>query len=185
MKRTETSLPGVCLIQPSILKDERGFFFESYSQKKFEAIGIHDTFVQDNHSKSVQGTLRGLHYQLEHPQSKLCRVIQGSVLDVVVDIRVGSPTFGKYAAAVLSDENRVEIYIPPGFAHGFVVLSETAEFLYKCNDFYYPEDERGIAWDDPEIGIDWGVVDPIISAKDRRHSHLSLVPAQHLPKFQN
>ncbi|HEY6331046.1 MAG TPA: dTDP-4-dehydrorhamnose 3,5-epimerase, partial [Blastocatellia bacterium] len=126
-----------------------------------------------------------LHYQLEHPQSKLCRVIQGMVLDVVVDIRVGSPTFGKYAAEVLSDENRAEIYIPPGFAHGFAVLSETAEFLYKCNDFYYPEDERGIAWDDPEIGIDWRVADPIISAKDRRHRKLSLVPIPELPRFRD
>jgi dTDP-4-dehydrorhamnose 3,5-epimerase len=185
MKRTETSLPGVCLIEPSIFKDERGFFFESYSKKKFEAVGIYDAFVQDNHSKSIQGTLRGLHYQLEHPQSKLCRVIKGGVLDVVVDVRLGSPSFGKYAAAVLSDENRVEIYIPPGFAHGFAVISETAEFLYKCDDFYYPEDERGIAWDDPEIGIEWGVVDPIISAKDRRHTRLSLVSPQYLPRFQN
>jgi len=183
MKRTETSLAGVCLIEPSVMRDERGFFFESYNKEKFEAIGIHDTFVQDNHSKSISKTLRGLHYQLEHPQSKLCRVIQGKVLDVVVDIRAGSPNFGKYATAVLSDDNRVEIYIPAGFAHGFAVLSETAEFLYKCSDFYYPKDERGVAWDDPEIGIDWGITDPIISAKDSRNRKLSFIPPDELPQY--
>jgi len=183
MKRCETSLPGVCLIQPDIMKDDRGFFFESYHKRKFEEIGINDVFVQDNHSKSVRGTLRGLHYQLNYPQSKLCRVIKGEVLDIVVDIRVGSPTFGQHLSVTLSDENRTEIYVPSGFAHGFAVMSETAEFLYKCGEFYDPKDERGIAWNDPEIGIDWGLTSPIISAKDQRHRKLSMVPHDELPTY--
>jgi len=165
------------------LRDERGFFFESYNKAKFAAIGVDDVFVQDNHSKSVRGTLRGLHYQLKYPQSKLCRVVQGRVLDVVVDIRAGSPTFGRYATAELSDENRSEIYIPRGFAHGFAVLSDSAEFLYKCSEFYHPEDERGVAWNDPEIGIDWGIIDPIVSAKDSRHRRLSSIPPEELPRY--
>ena len=171
------------MIEPQILRDERGFFFESYNKAKFAAIGVDDVFVQDNHSKSVRGTLRGLHYQLKFPQSKLCRVVQGRVLDVVVDIRAGSPTFGRYATAELSDENRSEIYIPRGFAHGFAVLSDSAEFLYKCSEFYHPEDERGVAWNDPEIGIDWGIIDPIVSAKDSRHRMLSSIPIEELPEF--
>jgi dTDP-4-dehydrorhamnose 3,5-epimerase len=183
MKRIETSLPGVCLIEPTILKDERGFFLESYHKYKFEEIGITDAFVQDNHSKSVRGTLRGLHYQLKHPQSKLCRVIQGEVLDVAVDIRRGSAMFGKYMSTVLSEDNRREIYIPRGFAHGFVVLSETAEFLYKCDECYDPQDERGIAWNDPEIGIDWGLTNPTISAKDKLHRNLSALPSEDLPQY--
>ena len=171
------------MIEPQILRDERGFFFESYNKAKFAAIGVDDVFVQDNHSKSVRGTLRGLHYQLKYPQSKLCRVVQGRVLDVVVDIRAGSPTFGRYATAELSDENRSEIYIPRGFAHGFAVLSDSAEFLYKCSEFYHPEDERGVAWNDPEIGIDWGIIDPIVSAKDSRHRRLSSIPPEELPRY--
>lgn len=171
------------MIEPQILRDERGFFFESYNKAKFAAIGVDDVFVQDNHSKSVRGTLRGLHYQLKFPQSKLCRVVQGRVLDVVVDIRAGSPTFGRYATAELSDENRSEIYIPRGFAHGFAVLSDSAEFLYKCSEFYHPEDERGVAWNDPEIGIDWGIIDPIVSAKDSRHRRLSSIPPEELPRY--
>ena len=165
------------------MRDERGFFFESYNKAKFAAIGVDDVFVQDNHSKSVRGTLRGLHYQLKYPQSKLCRVVQGRVLDVVVDIRAGSPTFGRYATAELSDENRSEIYIPRGFAHGFAVLSDSAEFLYKCSEFYHPEDERGVVWNDPEIGIDWGIIDPIVSAKDSRHRRLSSIPPEELPRY--
>jgi dTDP-4-dehydrorhamnose 3,5-epimerase len=183
MKRIETSLPGVCLIEPEVHGDERGFFFESYHRLKFAEMGITDDFVQDNHSKSVKGTLRGLHYQLHHPQSKLCRVVEGVVLDVVLDIRRGSPHFGKCERAVLSAENKRLIYIPEGFAHGFVVLSETAEFLYKCSDFYYREDERGVAWDDPEIGIDWGVRDPILSDRDRQHPRLSIISLEDLPGF--
>src|SRR5262249_42005096 len=130
---------------------------------------------------SVRGTLRGLHYQVEHPQAKLCRVVQGEVLDVVVDIRPGSPTFGRHERALLSAENRRQIYIPAGLAHGFLVLSEAAEFLYKCSDFYYPELERGIAWDDPDLGIDWGIQRPILSGRDSRHPRLAEVNRADLP----
>ncbi|HEY9233347.1 MAG TPA: dTDP-4-dehydrorhamnose 3,5-epimerase, partial [Blastocatellia bacterium] len=135
MKRIDTALPGVCLIEPEVWLDARGFFFESYQEMRFAELGIRDRFVQDNHARSVQGTLRGLHYQISRPQAKLCRVVQGAVLDVVVDVRCGSPTFGRHIAEVLSAENLRMVYVPPGFAHGYAVLSETAEFLYKCSDF--------------------------------------------------
>ena len=181
MKRIETSLPGVCLIEPSVFEDTRGFFFESYHEIKFAEIGITDRFVQDNHARSVKHTLRGLHYQIRNPQSKLCRVIEGEVLDVVVDIRPGSPGFGKWESAVLSAANRRQIYVPPGYAHGYVVLSEAAEFLYKCGDFYRPEFERGVFWNDPEIGIEWGVDEPILSEKDRRNPLLSAIAQNDLP----
>jgi len=173
MRRVETALPGVCLIEPDVLGDSRGFFFESYHRAKLLELNITDQFVQDNHSKSVKGTLRGLHYQVQYPQSKLCRVIQGEVLDVAVDVRQESPNFGKWVSAILSDENKRQIYIPKGFAHGFLVLSETAEFLYKCDEFYHPEDEQGIAWDDSTLGIQWGIRDPILSRKDLQNRTLS------------
>ena len=184
MKRIDTSLPGTFLIEPTVFGDERGFFFESYHEAKFARMGMTDRFVQDNHSRSVKGTLRGLHYQLKRPQAKLCRVIQGEVLDVVVDIRRGSPHFGKYERMVLSAENKRLIFVPAGFAHGFLVLSETAEFLYKCSDFYDQDDERGVAWNDPDIGIDWGIEHPILSAKDGRNPPLSRVPPEDLPEFR-
>ena len=183
MKRTDTSLPGVCLIEPRVFEDERGFFFESYNELRFAEIGILDHFVQDNHSRSVRNTLRGLHYQVKHPQAKLCRVIQGEVLDVVVDVRRGSPTFGKWESGLLSAENKLQMYVPPGFAHGYLVLSETAEFLYKCSDFYRPEYERGVAWYDPAIGINWGVRDPILSPKDARSPELSGIAPDDLPDY--
>jgi dTDP-4-dehydrorhamnose 3,5-epimerase len=163
--------------------DKRGFFFESYHEKKFAELGITTRFVQDNHSKSVKDTLRGLHYQLARPQAKLCRVVYGEVLDVAVDIRRGSPYFGSHVATRLSAENKLQIYVPEGFAHGYLVLSETAEFLYKCNEFYHPEDERGIAWDDPVIGIDWGMTAPILSKRDTLHRSLSKVDPESLPKY--
>jgi dTDP-4-dehydrorhamnose 3,5-epimerase len=184
MKRLDTSLRGVFLIEPTVFSDERGFFYESYHKAKFAEIGIRGEFVQDNHSKSAKGTLRGLHYQLGHPQAKLCRVVYGDVLDAVVDIRRGSPTFGRSLSTVLSADNKRLIYIPAGFAHGFLVLSETAEFLYKCDDFYYPAEERGIAWSDPDLGIEWGIDDPIISGKDKLHPRLSAVPSEHLPVYR-
>jgi dTDP-4-dehydrorhamnose 3,5-epimerase len=184
MRRIKTSLPGVYLIEPTLFEDERGFFFESYHQDKFAQLGVKDCFVQDNHAKSVKHTLRGLHYQIEHTQAKLCRVIQGEVLDVVVDIRRGSPHFGKWESGVLSAENKRQMYVPPGFAHGYVVLSETAEFLYKCSDFYYPEHERGVAWNDPEIGVSWGVENPILSARDRKSPRLSEIPPANLPPYE-
>jgi dTDP-4-dehydrorhamnose 3,5-epimerase len=183
MKKIETAIEGLFLIEPSLYRDERGFFFESYHQEKFSEMGITSRFVQDNHSKSVKGTLRGLHYQIAQPQAKLCRVIQGAVLDVAVDIRRGSPWFGKYVSTILSDENHQQIYIPEGFAHGYLVLTETAEFLYKCNNFYSPEYERGVLWNDPEIAIDWDVEAPILSAKDRQHLPLARIAAADLPLF--
>ena len=184
MKRTETSLPGVCLIEPSVFEDDRGFFFESYHETKFGELGIRDRFVQDNHARSVRHTLRGLHYQVRHPQAKLCRVIQGEVLDVVVDVRHGSPHFGKWESGILSAQNKLEMYVPAGFAHGYLVLSESAEFLYKCSDFYYPEYERGVLWNDPEIGINWGVQGPILSDKDRRNPPLSGISLKELPEYR-
>ena len=184
MKRIETTLPGVVIIDPTVFKDERGFFFESYQEMKFAEIGIKDRFVQDNHSKSIKGTLRGLHYQIARAQSKLCRVIQGEVLDVVVDVRRGSPSFGKHTSIVLSAENKRQIYIPAGFAHGYLVLSETAEFLYKCSDFYFPEHERGVIWNDPEIAINWNIQSPLLSAKDRAHPMLSKIVPGDLPGYE-
>jgi dTDP-4-dehydrorhamnose 3,5-epimerase len=183
MKRNETSIPGLCLIEPAVHEDDRGFFFESYNEEKLARLGIATSFVQDNHSKSVKDTLRGLHYQLDHPQAKLCRVVCGEVLDVAVDIRRGSPYFGSHVSTILSAENRLQIYIPEGFAHGYLVLSETAQFLYKCSDFYYPGDDRGIAWDDPDIAVRWGVKAPVLSPKDRLHKALSRVPVDDLPKY--
>ena len=183
MKRIETSLPGVCLIEPSVLEDERGFFFESYQEIKFAEIGIRDRFVQDNHARSIKDTLRGLHYQIKRPQAKLCRVIHGEVLDVVVDIRPGSPHFGKWESALLSAQNKRQLYLPPGFAHGYLVLSDTAEFLYKCSDFYHPECERGVAWNDPDIGIRWSVTRPILSRKDRDNPLLINIAPGDLPEF--
>lgn len=183
MKRIETSLPGVCLLEPRVFGDARGFFLESYNEVKFRDLGITSRFVQDNHSKSVRGTLRGLHYQLQHPQAKLCRVVAGEVLDIVVDVRRGSPHFGQWFGAILSEENKLQIFVPAGFAHGFVVRSETAEFLYKCDDFYAPGGERGIAWDDPELSIDWDVENPLLSAKDSCNPLLSAVAPANLPLY--
>jgi dTDP-4-dehydrorhamnose 3,5-epimerase len=183
MKRIVTALPSVCLIEPTVFRDERGFFFESYQEKRFADLGITDHFVQDNHARSVKGTLRGLHYQVARPQAKLCRVVQGEVLDVVVDLRRGSPDFGRHITAVLSAENQLMVYVPAGFAHGYLVLSETAEFLYKCSDYYSPQDERGLIWNDSTVGIRWGIEQPILSAKDRRHPPLAAISPEDLPAF--
>jgi dTDP-4-dehydrorhamnose 3,5-epimerase len=184
MKRIDTALPGVCLIEPSVWRDARGFFFESYQEMKFAELGIHDRFVQDNHARSTEGAVRGLHYQITRPQAKLCRVVAGVVLDVVVDVRRGSPTFGRHLAAVLSAENTRMVYVPPGFAHGYAVLTESAEFLYKCSDFYFPEYERGVLWNDPALAIDWRVTTPILSAKDRTHLPLAEISADDLPLYE-
>jgi dTDP-4-dehydrorhamnose 3,5-epimerase len=180
---TETKIPGVYLIRPQVHEDARGFFYESYHQAKLGELGIREVFVQDNHSKSCRNTLRGLHYQLKHPQAKLCRVVEGEVLDVAVDIRVASPYFGRWVSAILSAQNRQQILVPRGFAHGFVVLSETAEFLYKCSDFYFPEDERGVLWNDPDLGIPWGVNEPVISNKDAANLPLRRILPQFLPSY--
>ncbi|QXI34966.1 dTDP-4-dehydrorhamnose 3,5-epimerase [Pseudomonas promysalinigenes] len=170
MHATSLAIPEVCLFTPKVFGDERGFFYESYNANVFkEVTGLQPDFVQDNHSKSVKGVLRGLHYQLApHAQGKLVRVLQGEVFDVAVDIRRSSPTFGKWVGAVLSAENKNQLWVPPGFAHGFVTLSETAEFLYKTTDFYSPASERCIAWDDPEIAIEWPIYfSPSLSGKDQ------------------
>jgi dTDP-4-dehydrorhamnose 3,5-epimerase len=168
MNVLQTPLAGVFLLEPRIFKDDRGWFFESYHEKRYWDAGLAAKFVQDNHSRSSQGTLRGLHYQLEHPQGKLVRVVMGEVYDVCVDIQQGSPTFGQWYGVYLSDENHRQLYVPPGFAHGFCVVSENADFLYKCTDFYTPGDEYSIRWDDPQIGIEWPITDPLLSDKDAR-----------------
>jgi dTDP-4-dehydrorhamnose 3,5-epimerase len=182
-ERIETRVPGVCLIQPRVFGDARGFFLETYHEAKFLSLGIADRFVQDNHSYSAKNVLRGLHYQWPHPQAKLCRVIAGEVLDVAVDLRRGSPYFGKWVSAILSSKSNNQIYIPAGFAHGFLALSETAHFLYKCSREYDPAAERGILWKDPEIGIEWGVSEPLLSQKDSLLLPLRQVPRELLPEY--
>lgn len=164
----DTDLPGVKLIEPKVFGDDRGFFLESWNARAFADAGLDLTFVQDNHSRSARHVLRGLHYQIDDPQGKLVRVTVGSVFDVAVDIRRSSPHFGRWTGYELSAENKRMLYVPPGFAHGFVVLSDTADFLYKCTSFYAPAHERSIAWNDPAIGIDWpiGGATPVLSAKD-------------------
>ncbi|MCH8537539.1 MAG: dTDP-4-dehydrorhamnose 3,5-epimerase [Alkalimonas sp.] len=170
MQIEATAIPDVLLITPKVFADERGFFMESFNQRQFEqALGRSVSFVQDNHSKSSQGVLRGLHYQIQQPQGKLVRVVQGEVLDVAVDLRRASPTFGHWVSARLSAENKRQMWVPEGFAHGFIVLSESAEFLYKATDFYAPEHERAIRWDDPKLAIDWQYAGPPeLSAKDQQ-----------------
>ena len=171
MKATRLSIPEVVLIEPKVFGDARGFFFESFNQKAFnEATGTNHQFVQDNHSRSSRGVLRGLHYQIQQPQGKLVRVACGAVFDVAVDIRRSSPTFGQWVGAELTEDNQHQLWVPPGFAHGFVVLSESADFLYKTTDYYAPQHERCIAWNDPSIGISWPALaqgqQPLLSAKD-------------------
>jgi len=161
-----TPLSGVVLVEPRVFEDARGFFMETYHAPRFAAAGIGQEFVQDNHTRSVKSTLRGLHFQVTRPQGKLVRVVAGEVFDVAVDLRRGSPTFARWHGLVLSAENRLQIYIPPGFGHGFCVLSDTADVLYKCTEVYDPGGDRSIRWDDPRIGIDWPVRDPLLSAKD-------------------
>ncbi|WP_336269511.1 dTDP-4-dehydrorhamnose 3,5-epimerase [Vreelandella arctica] len=176
----QLDIPDVWLLTPKVLGDSRGFFMETFRQSEFEARCGQYTFVQDNHSKSKQGILRGLHYQLEKPQGKLVRVTQGEVFDVAVDLRQNSPTFGQWAGVYLSAENSQILWLPPGFAHGFYVTSEAAEFQYKCTDYYNPGDEYSLRWDDPKIGIDWPLVDgkpPTLSAKDDQGQALAWADA--------
>ncbi|MBB6289738.1 dTDP-4-dehydrorhamnose 3,5-epimerase [Pseudomonas sp. SJZ103] len=169
MNVSATELPGVLIIEPKVFDDERGFFYESFNARDFaQATGLQQEFVQDNHSRSQKGVLRGLHYQVEHAQGKLVRVTAGEVLDVAVDIRQSSPAFGKWASVRLSTDNSRQLWIPPGFAHGFVVLSDYAEFLYKTTDYYTPSAERCIRWDDPDLNIDWQLTGPpTLSSKDQ------------------
>lgn len=178
MKATPLAIPDVVLFEPRVFGDDRGFFFESFNQRQFEqAIDRKVNFVQDNHSRSAKNVLRGLHYQIKQPQGKLVRVVAGEVFDVAVDIRRSSPTFGKWVSEVLSADNKRQMWIPEGFAHGFLVLSGHADFLYKTTDYYAPEHERCISWNDPEIAIEWPVADlPVLSVKDR--AGLSLADAE-------
>lgn len=169
MQVVQTAIPEVLIIEPQVFGDERGFFFESFNQQKFESLtGVKANFVQDNHSKSAVNVLRGLHYQIQQPQGKLVRVVAGEVFDVAVDLRRQSKTFGKWVGVVLSGENKRQLWVPPGFAHGFVVLKDGTEFLYKTTDYYAPQHERCIRWDDPEIGIEWPLAgEPVLSGKDQ------------------
>ena len=169
MEVIQTEIPDVLIIEPKVFGDERGFFLESFNEKTFQAkTGITANFVQDNHSRSAQNVLRGLHYQIQNPQGKLVRVVSGTVYDVALDIRKSSPTFGQWTGCMLSETNHRQLWVPSGFAHGFVVLSEIADFLYKTTDYYAPEHERSILWNDPKLDIDWQLKgEPILSAKDR------------------
>jgi len=165
---TPTAIPEVLILEPKVFGDARGFFFESFNARDFaQATGLEVAFVQDNHSKSAKGVLRGLHYQIQHPQGKLVRVVEGEVFDVAVDLRRSSPTFGRWVGERLSADNHKQLWVPPGFAHGFVVLSESAEFLYKTTDYWFPEHERSLLWSDPAVGIDWPIDGPpLLAAKD-------------------
>ena len=169
-----TDIPDVLIIEPNVFGDQRGFFFESFNQRRFEELtGVQASFVQDNHSRSAKNVLRGLHYQIQHPQGKLVRVAQGEVFDVAVDVRKSSPTFGKWVGVTLSAENKKQLWVPPGFAHGFVVVSETAEFLYKTTDYWYPEFERSIIWNDSDLAIAWPIDGkPVLAKKDAEGSLL-------------
>ena len=173
MRVTETALPGVLLIEPQVFRDARGMFWETYHATRYAEAGIAQPFVQDNYSRSARHTLRGLHYQLGRPQGKLVWVIRGEVFDVAVDIRRGSSHFGRWIGLTLSEDRQTQVYLPPGFAHGFCVLSETADFAYKCTDFYDPSDERGIIWNDPDLGIAWPISSPVLSPKDQGFRTLS------------
>jgi dTDP-4-dehydrorhamnose 3,5-epimerase len=184
MKILPLKIPGLIIIEPDVFGDDRGFFMETWHQKRYGAKGVPETFMQDNLSRSSLGVLRGLHYQHPHSQGKLVTVLEGKVFDVVVDIRRSSPTFGKWEGVELSEENKRQFFIPPGLAHGFEVLSDTALFTYKCTDLYYPENEGTILWNDPDIGITWQTANPILSPKDEKGMLLKDVPPEKLPEYQ-
>lgn len=182
MKVTETSLPGVLIIEPKVFQDARGFFLETFSASRYRSAGVPGLFVQDNHSRSLKGTVRGLHLQVRKPQAKLMRAVSGSMLDVAVDVRVGSPTFGRWTSALLSGDNFRQLYVPEGFAHGFAVLSDVVDVEYKCTDYYDPSDEVTVLWSDPAIGIEWPVTEPTLSVRDRKAPPLAdLIPR--LPRY--
>ncbi len=183
MKVVETSIPGVLLLEPKVFGDARGFFMETYSRPRYAAVGIPDAFVQDNLSRSARGILRGLHLQHPHAQGKLCTVLEGEVYDVVADVRVGSPTFKRWEGFVLSAENKRQLYVPPGFAHGFVVTGEVALFSYKCTELYHADSELGVAWNDPDLAIDWPLADPKLSEKDSANRFLADIPEDRLPHY--
>lgn len=181
----KTFLPDVLELRPRVFRDSRGYFMETYHRRRFADLGITDEFVQDNQSQSFQAALRGLHYQLQHGQAKLCRVIEGEALDVAVDIRFGSPTFGKWVGVRLSADAQNQVFIPKGFAHGFVALTERVQFLYKSSNFYKPLDEHGIAWNDPALDIKWGIAEPLVSQKDSLLPSLATVPRELLPVYRH
>ncbi len=184
MNISATPIEGLLLIEPRIFTDRRGYFMETYNRAKYFEAGIKKDFVQDNFSHSTAGVLRGMHYQLNQPQAKLVYVMHGEVFDAVIDIRKGSPTFGKWYGVVLSAENRRQLYIPEGFAHGFCVLSKEVDFVYKCSDFYSPGDEHGILWSDIDVGIDWPVKTPVLSDKDREYKPLKAVDVSLLAQYK-
>lgn len=185
MNKIETSIPGVLIFEPKVFEDPRGWFTESWREDRFRELGVDVRFVQENQSFSRRNVLRGLHYQLGRPQAKLVRVLQGEVYDVAVDIRRGSPTFGRWVGEILSGANRRQMYVPQGFAHGFLVLSDTAEFLYKCSDYYAPKEERGIVWNDPGVKIAWPIEgrELQLNARDQGYPRLADAPADQLPVY--
>lgn len=184
MNVTATALPGVLLLEPKVFRDERGYFLESWSEERYATAGVPARFVQDNLSYSRGGVLRGLHFQEPHPQGKLVSVLRGEVFDVAVDVRVGSPTFGRWVGHVLSAENAHQLYVPGGFAHGFVVLSDDALFAYRCTEYYHPEAERTLLWNDPELGIEWPGERPVLSAKDGAGRRLRDFGPGELPRYE-
>lgn len=183
MHTSPTPLPGVLLIDPNAYGDHRGFFLETFQQPRYREAGIDVPFVQDSHSRSVRGVLRGMHFQTRRPQGKLVYVVRGAVFDVVVDVRQGAETFGRWYGVTLSDENHRQLYVPPGFAHGFLVLTDLADVYYKATDYYDPEGEGGIPWDDPDVGVAWPMRDPLLSKKDRRHPRLRDHSPEMLPQL--
>jgi dTDP-4-dehydrorhamnose 3,5-epimerase len=184
MRFVPLEIPGLVLVEPDVRRDPRGFFLETYHLQKYQDGGILEIFVQDNRSRSVRGTLRGLHLQRQQPQGKLVQAVSGEIFDVAVDVRRGSPTFGRWASATLSGENLHQLYVPPGFLHGFCVVSETAEVEYKVTDFYAPQDEMVVAWDDPELGVRWPIQDPVVSDRDRQAPRLAEI-LHLLPEYGN
>jgi len=184
LKISETKLPGILIFEPAVFSDDRGFFLETWSRQRYYDAGIMAAFVQDNVSVSKKGTLRGLHYQHPHGQGKLVQVLSGRVMDVAVDIRRGSPTFGQSVSVTLSDSNHKQVYIPPGFAHGFCVISDTAIFSYKCTNYYNASAEGGVIWNDPDLGIDWPIDNPFLSTKDAGYSRLKNIPYESLPRYE-
>lgn len=184
MKVIETELPGVIVIEPDVFEDRRGFFLETWSKSRYADTGIDESFVQDNVSRSSQGILRGLHFQNPQMQGKLVQVLSGEVFDAAVDIRTGSPTFGRWTAVRLSAENHRQMYVPAGFAHGFCVLSDNAIFSYKCTDYYNSSAEKGVIWNDPDVGIDWPIDEPVLSQRDSALPRLKDIPAEELPRYE-
>ena len=184
MNVKETKLPGVLILEPKVFPDDRGYFLETWNSTRYEQVGIPGLFVQDNISFSKKGILRGLHFQYPQSQGKLIQVLSGEVMDIIVDIRVGSPTYSQWIGEVISESNHRQIYVPPGFAHGYCVTSETALFSYKCTDFYNPATEHGIIWNDPDIRIEWPIAQPVLSPKDEAYSRLKDLRPENLPQFE-